>query len=88
MTLSVDTHEDQHGGIRASAARALFLLYKSALSPALHSVGFSQCKFLPTCSEYAYVAILRHGWRRGVWLALRRVARCRPFAPGGADPVP
>jgi putative membrane protein insertion efficiency factor len=63
-------------------------LYKRVLSPALHSVAMTQCKHLPTCSEYAYVAVVRHGWARGSWLALRRLARCHPFAAGGADPVP
>ena len=54
----------------------------------LHAVSVSQCKYLPTCSEYAYVAVVRHGWLRGGWLALRRVARCHPFSKGGLDPVP
>jgi len=39
-------------------------------------------------SEYAYVAVVRHGWLRGGWLALRRLARCHPFSKGGLDPVP
>lgn len=71
-----------------TVAERMFRFYKRALSPALHGAGFSQCKYLPTCSEYAYVAVSRYGWLRGGWMALRRVARCHPFVPGGHDPVP
>ena len=46
------------------------------------------CKFYPSCSNYAYQAITRHGARRGFVLALRRLLRCRPFSKGGFDPVP
>ncbi len=46
------------------------------------------CRFEPTCSAYAVEALERHGARRGAWLTLRRLARCRPGAPRGADPVP
>ena len=65
-----------------------FGVYKRVLSPVLHSVGVSQCIFLPTCSEYAYIAVVRHGWLRGTSLALRRIARCHPLGKGGLDPVP
>jgi len=74
--------------MRERIAGAFFQLYKRGLSPLLHGLGFSQCKYLPTCSEYAYVAVVRHGWLRGAWLAMRRVARCHPWAAGGHDPVP
>ncbi|RBY85829.1 membrane protein insertion efficiency factor YidD [Blastococcus sp. TF02A-30] len=46
------------------------------------------CRFEPTCSAYAVEALERHGARRGSWLTLRRLARCRPGAARGADPVP
>jgi len=73
---------------RERIAGAMIVGYKRVLSPMLHAFSISQCKFLPTCSEYAYVAVVRHGWLRGGWLALRRVARCHPFSKGGLDPVP
>ena len=68
--------------------RIAFRLYKSILSPILHVFGTSQCLYLPTCSEYAYIALIRFGLVRGSWLALCRLARCHPFAKGGLDPVP
>lgn len=46
------------------------------------------CKFYPSCSRYAYEAIARHGARRGIILALKRLGRCRPFTKGGVDLVP
>lgn len=46
------------------------------------------CRFHPSCSAYAMEALQTHGTARGVWLAVRRLARCHPFNPGGIDPVP
>ena len=48
----------------------------------------SPCRFFPSCSEYSREAIEVHGARRGSWLMLRRLSRCRPFGPSGYDPVP
>jgi putative membrane protein insertion efficiency factor len=73
---------------RERIAAALLTVYKRTLSPLLHALSRTQCKYLPTCSEYAYVAVVRHGWMRGAWLAFQRVLRCHPFAAGGHDPVP
>ncbi len=58
--------------------------YQAIFAP-LMPVG---CKFYPTCSHYAYEAISRHGARRGAYLAVTRLLRCRPFTRGGHDPVP
>lgn len=59
-------------------------LYRLLLSPLLGP----HCRFHPSCSCYAEVAIRRHGVLRGGWLALRRLANCHPWHPGGTDPVP
>jgi len=59
-------------------------LYQIFLSPLFPSA----CRFYPTCSEYAREALLTYGVFKGCRLALRRLMKCRPFGPGGFDPVP
>jgi putative membrane protein insertion efficiency factor len=61
----------------------VFLLgvYKRRLSPLLPRA----CRFTPTCSEYARLALLKHGLWRGGALAAARLLRCQPFHPGGID---
>ena len=68
--------------------RIAYAMYKRCVSPLLHAISPAECLYLPTCSEYAYVALVRFGVVKGSWLALRRLARCHPFAKGGLDPVP
>lgn len=63
---------------------ALLRGYRYAISPLLGR----NCRFVPSCSEYAMEAVERHGAAKGGWLAARRVCRCHPFNPGGYDPVP
>lgn len=46
------------------------------------------CRFTPTCSEYALEAVKRYGPWKGMWLSLKRIAKCHPFHKGGYDPLP
>ncbi|MBQ7084658.1 MAG: membrane protein insertion efficiency factor YidD [Anaerotignum sp.] len=66
----------------------LFLLlirfYQVTISPHLGR----NCRFIPTCSQYAYIAITRFGVIKGTYLAVRRLLKCHPFHEGGFDPVP
>ncbi|MCC6586120.1 MAG: membrane protein insertion efficiency factor YidD [Bryobacterales bacterium] len=63
---------------------ALLRLYKDWISPLLPSA----CRFHPTCSVYMLEAVDRFGAARGVWLGLKRLAKCHPLHDGGFDPVP
>jgi len=58
--------------------------YKLTLSPWIGR----QCRYLPTCSDYAAEALIRHGPLRGGYLAARRFCRCHPWGGSGFDPVP
>ena len=62
----------------------LIRLYQMTLSKMLPP----SCRFTPSCSHYGYEAIAKYGAIKGGWLAVKRVARCHPFNPGGYDPVP
>jgi len=62
----------------------LIRLYQRTVSPALPPA----CRFVPSCSEYAYRAIEKYGLWKGGMIALKRVLRCHPFNPGGYDPIP
>ena len=64
----------------------LFLIkgYKLLISPLLGH----HCRFVPTCSDYAYQAIEKFGIPRGLYLGMRRILKCHPFHEGGFDPVP
>jgi putative membrane protein insertion efficiency factor len=68
-------------------ARVMVVLiagYRRLISPVLGR----HCRFEPTCSQYAMDAVARYGAVRGGPMALRRIGRCHPWAPGGFDPVP
>jgi putative membrane protein insertion efficiency factor len=71
-------------GMIARAMRIGVRAYQLTLS----SVMGRHCRHLPTCSEYAYQAIGKHGAWAGFWLALFRLARCHPWGSAGFDPVP
>lgn len=58
--------------------------YQLCLSPMLPK----SCRFEPTCSAYTIEALRRHGPVKGLWLALKRIARCHPWGGNGYDPVP
>ena len=62
----------------------LLKAYRLLISPLYGQV----CRYHPSCSAYALEAVQRHGSLRGSWLAVRRLARCHPWAAGGYDPVP
>ena len=63
---------------------ALLWIYRRFVSPVLPPA----CRYHPSCSQYAVEAVVAHGPIRGAWMALRRLARCHPWAAGGPDPVP
>jgi putative membrane protein insertion efficiency factor len=62
----------------------LLKAYRLVISPLYGNV----CRYYPSCSAYALIAVQRHGAARGSWLAARRLLRCHPWARGGYDPVP
>lgn len=62
----------------------LIRLYQATISRMLPP----SCRFTPSCSHYGYEAIRKYGALKGGWLAIKRLARCHPYHPGGFDPVP
>ena len=68
----------------AAVLRGAVLAYQWTLRPVLGC----NCRFHPSCSDYALEALRGHGAARGAWLAARRIFRCNPWHPGGLDPVP
>lgn len=81
----MDTAMTEH---RPTAFARLLILpirgYQRFISPLFPPV----CRFYPSCSAYGVEALRVHGGPRGLWLTVRRIARCHPFHPGGLDPVP
>ncbi|MCM0020253.1 MAG: membrane protein insertion efficiency factor YidD [Tagaea sp.] len=63
---------------------AAVVAYQWTLRPVLGA----NCRYLPSCSDYAREALAEHGAARGTWLAARRVCRCHPWGGFGFDPVP
>ncbi len=65
-------------------AAFLITIYQQVVSPWMQP----SCRYIPSCSEYAKEALLKHGFFKGSYLAARRLLRCHPFHEGGYDPVP
>lgn len=65
-------------------AIGLIRLYQVLISPLFPP----SCRHLPTCSQYAIEAIQMHGPLKGIWLGIKRIARCHPWGSSGYDPVP
>lgn len=70
--------------VASSFLLALIWLYRVTLSPFIGR----QCRYEPTCSQYAVDAIREYGPWRGAWMGTKRILRCHPFVKGGYDPVP
>jgi uncharacterized protein len=83
VTAVVDRSARRRRPVRR-AVLASIAFYSRAISPALPP----RCRFYPTCSAYAAEAVELHGAGRGTWLAVRRLAKCAPWHPGGVDLVP
>jgi putative membrane protein insertion efficiency factor len=66
-------------------------IYQKTLSPDHGLFSFAKtrcgCRFFPSCSQYTYEAIEKHGVVKGTILGMRRILRCNPFSKGGFDPV-
>lgn len=58
--------------------------YRYCISPLFPA----SCRFTPTCSQYALEALRKHGPLKGLWLTVKRIARCNPWGGCGYDPVP
>lgn len=67
----------------------LIQMYRVIFTPVKVALGVDGCcRFRPTCSKYAEIAVCEHGACRGAWLAAGRLLKCHPFGPSGYDPVP
>lgn len=66
----------------------IFLIkgYQRFISPLLKQVGIN-CKYYPSCSEYMKQAVQKYGCFKGIYLGVKRILRCHPFAKGGYDPL-
>jgi hypothetical protein len=67
----------------------LIKLYQKTLSPDQGLFGVFRiqktCRFYPSCSQYLYLAVKKHGSQKGLRLGLRRILKCHPWHPGGVD---
>ena len=86
-----DPRAQQDQGALAALARlpkraviGFIRFYQKAVSPLFPRT----CRFVPSCSQYAIIAVQRYGLAQGGLLALKRLLKCGPWHPGGYDPVP
>ena len=63
---------------------AIIKIYQLIISPILKT----NCRFLPTCSEYSIMAFKEHGFVKGFYFSFRRIISCHPYGSHGYDPVP
>ena len=70
-------------GILSFLLISLIKLYKR-----VSKFTFPKCRFYPSCSSYAIVAIMRYGFLKGVFLSIKRILKCNIFSKGGVDEVP
>jgi len=86
--LNQETAQETSGALTTRSlgsrvARRSIRLYQWVTAGAMQ-----RCRFAPSCSHYAHDAVEAHGAIRGIWLGIRRIARCHPWNEGGFDPVP
>jgi len=84
MTATKPTIISKAGSILSLPFIALIRLYQLIISPWLGS----QCRYTPTCSQYGIEALRKYGPIKGLWLTIKRIARCNPWGSHGHDPVP
>jgi putative membrane protein insertion efficiency factor len=83
-TDAIEGNRRHHDSLGGRVVLSLLKGYKALISP----LFTGSCRFQPSCSDYMTEAVGQYGVRRGVWLGLRRLSRCRPFGGHGYDPVP
>ncbi|NOX90823.1 MAG: membrane protein insertion efficiency factor YidD [Calditrichaeota bacterium] len=64
-------------------ALLIIKIYRKFISPLIPP----SCRFYPSCSEYSYESIKKHGVIKGGWYSIVRISKCHPYHPGGFDPV-
>jgi putative membrane protein insertion efficiency factor len=84
LTDAIEGSRPVRGPLGVRIVLSLLKGYKILLSP----LFTGSCRFQPSCADYMAEAVTVHGVRRGVWLGIVRLTRCRPFGGHGYDPVP